>query len=181
MSDTVETLPGLLAHGWDLLEARGEALRNLAFATVGPQGWPEVRTVVLRGADREAGTLEVHTDRYSSKITSLRDAPMAETLAWDAEARVQIRARAEVFIQTGLSVAEAWAQVPDPSREAYGAVPAPGTPIDDALAYEKPGRFEGFAVLHCRVVALDLVHLGEVHRRARYRREDDWQGQWLAP
>jgi len=89
--------------------------------------------------------------------------------------------QAEVTILTGAAVAEAWARVPDPSRQSYGTRPAPGTPIAVALEYDKPADPASFAVLRCAVQAMDIVHLGPQHRRARFDRADGWAGQWLAP
>ena len=84
-------------------------------------------------------------------------------------------------ILSGGAVAATWARVPDPSRQSYGTSPAPGTPIAEALAYAKPADPDSFAVLRCAVQAMDIVHLGPQHRRARFDRADGWAGQWLAP
>lgn len=172
-----ETLSGMLDLAWDRLAQRG----SMALASQGPAGWPEVRTVMLRDLCRETGQLAVHTDSRSSKITGLRKTPQATLMLWDEALQLQIRAKVVVAIQTGPEVNAIWNRVPDTSRQAYGTDPAPGTPIDDALSYTKPGDRSAFAVLNCRVVALDVLRLGEEHRRAAYSRDDDWAGQWLAP
>ena len=181
MSEWFETLDGLHGHVWHTLTTRRDGPRLVALANQGPDGWPEARTVVLRDADRAEATVAIHTDRYSDKIVGLRDIPRATVLLWDETDRLQIRLRIEVFIQTGLAVEEHWRNVPDPSREAYGTTPPPGTPIPSALDYEKPADRAAFAVLHGRVMQIDAVHLGDQHRRAAYSRDDDWAGQWLAP
>jgi len=181
MSDWFETLDSLFATAWQVMaDARGDA-RQIGFATVGADGWPETRIVVLRDVDAGAQTLSIHTDRYSGKLTSLRDNPRAALVYWDQRRRLQLRLQADVFIQTGQSAAEAWARVPDPSRQSYGTSPAPGTPIKGALEYTKPCLQSAFAVLSCRVVTMDVVHLGDAHRRAKYSRDGDWAGQWLSP
>ncbi|MGR3701355.1 MAG: pyridoxamine 5'-phosphate oxidase family protein [Paracoccaceae bacterium] len=179
------TLEGLREQVW-LRLVRGVADRRAAarhptFATVSPAGWPEARTVVLRGADPAAAVLEVHTDLHSAKVAALRATPRAALHVWEASAHLQIRLMTEVTILTGAAVAEAWARVPDPSRQSYGTRPAPGTPIAVALEYDKPADPASFAVLRCAVQAMDIVHLGPQHRRARFDRADGWAGQWLAP
>jgi hypothetical protein len=183
MSDP--TLPEMLARGWALLTGhiadRPGPGGHPSLATLGPDGWPETRTVVLRGADPEAGSVEVHTDLHSAKVAGLRRDPRAQLLLWDPETALQLRLWLTVTIQSGLEVAAAWARVPDPSRQAYGTAPPPGTPIAAPFAYDKPGSGEAFAILTGRVERIDLVHLGPRHLRAAYHRADSWAGQWLAP
>ena len=179
------TLEGLHDQAWQRL-IRGVAdrrapARHPTFATLSPDGWPEARTVVLRAADRATAMIEVHTDIHSAKVAALQATPRAALHVWEAGAHLQIRLTTTVTILSGVDVAEAWARVPDPSRQSYGTQPPPGQPIPTALAYAKPGDPQSFAVLRCAVQAMDLVHLGPQHRRARFARADGWAGQWLAP
>lgn len=179
------TLDGLFAQVWTRLirgvNDRHAPARHPTFATVSPQGWPEARTVVLRAADQTAAILEVHTDLHSAKVAALHVNPRAALHVWEASAHLQIRIMADVTILSGNDVAATWAKVPDPSRQSYGTTPAPGTPIADALDYTKPADPASFAVLRCAVQAMDVVHLGPRHRRARFDRAEAWAGQWLAP
>lgn len=184
-------------HGWatelDTLRAqvwarlvrgvgdRHSPARHPVFATVAPDGTPEVRTVVLRGADPMAGNVEVHTDIRSAKVASLRINPLAALHIWDSAAHLQTRITASVDVLTGDAVAALWLRVPETSQDAYGTMPAPGTPIDTALAYRKTPDPAAFAVLRCTVLSIDAVHLGPIHRRARFDKADGWCGQWLAP
>lgn len=160
---------------------RNAPARHPTLATVSPEGWPRSRTVVLRAVNVAAGTFDIHTDLRSFKVAQLRANPRVALHVWDASAHLQTRAKALADILMGDAVAEAWAKVPDPSRQAYGTNPAPGTPIPSALAYDKQPDPACFAVLRCVVQAVDVVHLGPVHRRARFERADGWAGQWLSP
>jgi hypothetical protein len=155
--------------------------RHPTFATVSPLGWPEARTVVLRGADPAAAVLEIHTDLRSAKVAALRANPRAALHVWEAAAQLQIRIEAKVSILTGEEVAAIWARVPDPSRQSYGTTPAPGLPIAGSLDYDKTPDQATFAVLRCQVEAVDAVHLGPRHRRARFERASGFAGQWLSP
>lgn len=155
--------------------------RHPTLATIGPDGRPQARTVVLRAADRASACLDVHTDIHSAKVSELRTDPRAMLHVWDPGPHLQIRIEAEVAILSGAEVADTWDRVPEPSRLAYGSTPAPGTPIEDALGYEKSPERAAFAVLRLSVQAIDALHLGADHRRARFDRGDDWAGQWLAP
>lgn len=185
MSEWFETADGLFARVWDTL-GRGVAdakhpARRPTFATMSPDGWPEARTVVLRAADRETAMLAVHTDLYSDKIKSLRQTPRAALHVWDAEQDLQIRVQAEVTIRSGDQTRALWDGIPDHAQQSYGVTPAPGVAIDDALAYVKEPDPATFAVLHCKVMHIDAVHLGTDHRRVSFSRIGHWQGQWLSP
>lgn len=178
-------LDTLLAQVWARL-ARGVAdrhapARHPVFATVAPDGTPQARTVVLRAADPLAGTLDVHTDLRSAKVAALRVNPLAALHVWDTTAHLQSRITASVTVLTGQAVSALWSRVPESSQSAYGTMPAPGTTITTALEYHKTPDPAAFAVLRCTVLAIDAVHLGPNHRRARFDRADDWRGQWLAP
>jgi len=155
--------------------------RHPTLATVTPNGLPQARTVVLRAADRRAGSLDFHTDLHSAKVTELRATPFAALHVWDSAAHLQMRLEGDVTILSGDDVTEIWARVPAPARLAYGSTPAPGKPIADGLSYAKSPDPAAFCVLRLRILAMDVVHLGTDHRRARFTRANNWAGQWLAP
>lgn len=155
--------------------------RHPTLATIGADGMPQARTVVLRAADTSSATLYIHTDTCSAKVAELRDNPRAALHVWDAAAHLQVRIESEVAILQGAEVTDIWTRVPVPSRTAYGSTPAPGQPIPDALGYDKSPDPDRFGVLRLSVRAIDAVHLGPEHRRARFVRGDGWAGQWLAP
>lgn len=184
MSDP-NNLADFLDLGWQRL-TRGVADRHAAarhpiFATVSPNGQPEARTVVLRGASRADGTLEVHTDGGSDKVKSLRASPRAQLMVWDEKAKLQIRLSTRVTIHQGEDVADRWKNVPDGSRIAYGASPNPGTLIPNAHAYTKLASCAWFTVLTCHVESIELMQLIDPHRRAVFKANDGWVGEWRVP
>lgn len=185
MTDWFETTEGTLLRVWDTLGLgvadAAHPARRPTFATVSPSGWPEARTVVLRAADRQAGTVSLHTDLYSDKIRSLKASARAALHIWDAEQNLQIRLQAEVTIQSGDMTRALWDRIPDHAQQSYGVSPAPGAPIATALDYVKQPDPATFAVLKCTVMHIDAVHLGINHRRASFSRVHHWQGQWLSP
>lgn len=185
MSDWFETLEGLHDHLWDALVQGivdpNHPARYLTLATTGPEGWPEARTVILRGADQIAGAVSVFSDLHSAKVASLRQNPRAALHVWDAGGRLQLRLTGTVTIRHGQAVAHIWDQLPAVSRESYGVAPAPGKPIAAALDYVKSPDPTAFAVLDCTISSIDVLHLGSVHRRARFDRAQGWHGQWLVP
>jgi pyridoxamine 5'-phosphate oxidase len=184
MSDPND-LHAFLDEGWRHL-TRGVAdsrspARYPTLATVAPDGTPEARTVALRGASRAQSVLEVHTDIATSKVVALQHNPKAAFHIWLPRTDLQIRITTFVDVLTGPDIDPQWDRVPEGSRVSYGTRPTPGTPISDVYAYEKPSNRDRFAVLKCRVLEIDLVHLGARHRRAAFVETDDWAGTWLAP
>ena len=185
MTDWFTTTDGIWEKLWQVL-AEGVAdpahpARLPGFATTSPDGWPEVRTVVLRSADQKQQCVSVHTDLYSTKIASLRATPRAALHIWDASTDLQIRLQAEVTILSGPETRPLWDRIPDHAQQSYGVTPPPGTPIKSALDYRKEPDPTSFAVLDCRLVTVDAVHLGAQHRRAQFTRLRAWQGVWLSP
>ena len=76
-----------LDHAWSLL-TRGvvdkkSAAKNPTFSTISEDGFPTMRTVVLRRADRIANCLEIHTDIKTNKVSSLKKNNFAGLHFWD--------------------------------------------------------------------------------------------------
>ncbi|WP_341247537.1 pyridoxamine 5'-phosphate oxidase family protein [Nereida ignava] len=155
--------------------------RHSTLATVSTDGRPQARTVVLRAANKMAGTLDIHTDLHSAKVRELRVTPFAALHVWDASANLQLRLEAHVTLLTGPDVAAIWESVPAASRLSYGSDPAPGQPIAKALDYTKGADQASFAILRLAVETVDALNLGQQHRRARFNRDDNWAGMWVAP
>lgn len=177
-------LESLLRDAWQRLR-RGVAdrrapARHPVLATQALGGGGEARTVVLRAASPSAGIVEVHTDTLSGKVRELEAEPRATLLVWDAKARLQIRLRVTTHLVHADS--EAWAQMPQASRGAYGGDPPPGRPIAAPEAHAPGAARERFTRVVCTIDEIELLHLGaERHRRAIYRRADGWAGAWRAP
>jgi pyridoxamine 5'-phosphate oxidase len=176
MSDLAATL----AAAWDILEAgpsdRAAPARHIVLATIRETG-PEARLLVLRAADRGAGTLTLHTDAATAKARDLARDPRAALLVWDPRARLQIRLRARVALRPG-TPAE-WTALADPAL--YGGTPAPGAPIPAPAARDATPEPARFAILTATVEEVETLRLGTPHERARFTRSDGFAGTWLAP
>ena len=183
MSD-LGTLPGTLEAVWTLLadapSNRASAARFLALATVGTSGGAETRMIVLRGADRSRGELTAFTNRASAKTSELARSPNATLLVWDAPSRLQIRLRVEIAQRPGS--AEEWAGLPTTDQWLYARNPMPGDPMvapDAATPLPDPALL---TILTARIDEIETLHLGrELHRRALFRRNLGFKGEWIAP
>jgi len=171
---------------------RHHAWRTPVLATVGADGRPNARTVVLRKVSAaDGGSIQIYTDRRSPKVAELTAQPSACLVFWSARLSWQLRVAVDVSIQTeGPSVDALWQTVKQ-TRAAgdYLGLLAPGhsltdesgvtdDPTDDptVIAAEQTVHF---AVLIARVSEMDWLELGRgQHRRARIV-DDQWQ--WLAP
>lgn len=184
-------------HGWasDLTELHAQVwtrlvrgvrdrrapCRHPTLATVTPEGRPQARTVVLRAANKAAGTLHIYTDLNAAKVRDVLATPFAAVHIWDASAHLQLRIDAQVSILEGPQVAAIWEGMAAPSRLSYGCTPLTGQAISGALDYEKTSDEAAFVVLQLEVTTIDALHLGPDHRRARFDRDTGWAGTWLAP
>lgn len=166
----------------------GSAWRNLALATTGADGGARVRTVVLRGFDAAARSLEIHTDARSGKMAELRACPLASLHGWDTAARVQLRARGGVRLHCQDDVsAAAWATLRAATRATYRVGLPPGAAIDGpvppAPELDDNSAYAVFCVVRLDIDEIDMLELGQDgHRRARFT----WAGgvrqaTWLVP
>ena len=187
-------LPDLLDRAWAALEAGAAPGRSrfsmVYLATAGLDGAPRLRTVVLRRADRAAGTAGFNTDLRSPKIAELGAEPRASLLGYDMEAGFQVRleGRARLLPQDRA----AWAAALPRSRICYRHAYAPGAALerpedgDPTEAMTAPDEADSGLANFCavdlgieRLEALNLCASG--HRRAEFLATDGWRGRWLAP
>lgn len=189
-----------LLESWRMLE-RGVADRRHGFhhpvlATIGVDGSPEARTVILRKADQATRSIIIHTDQRSQKIMEMTAAPRVALHCYDPQRKIQLRLNGTASLHHGDEIAAArWQASQRMSRVCYSIAPGPGVAIDqggaftlrqhDAAAPEHtvPG-FENFVAVIIRMDRLEWLFLAvEGHRRARFnwRGDDAVSSTWLAP
>lgn len=193
-----DTLDGVWDDVWSRLETavqrRTHPWRTFTVATRGDDG-VDARTVVLRGADRDSGTLRFHTDRRSSKLAQLLHDRRVALVFYGEGVQVRVRGLAVVHVD-GEPADAAWDATPAMSRRCYLGTAAPGTPsaeptsgLPEDLAMLRPpiertqhGR-AAFAVVEVRAQAIDWLHLAaRGQRRAGFGREaGGWMSSWLVP
>ncbi len=187
-----DSLPATLDRVLALLE-EGTARRKGAahaptLATVGLDGRPRLRTVVLRGLDRGTRSLRFHTDRRSEKVPEIEREPRVALHVYDAAAKFQVRLEGRATLHAADAVAdEAWAGTRPMSRVCYGTLPAPGTVIPDGGAFALPaedgsdGGRENFVAIVMAIDRVETLYLAYGgHRRATFRFGPD-EATWLVP
>ena len=147
-------------------------LKSLTLATVGIDGSPQARTIILRAADPVARTVAFHADRTSAKITELRRDPRATLVGWDADARLQLRLTTTIDVHLDDADADAfWASQPASALDVYRVRPPAGSVVasaDDVGRADAPQR-ERFALLVARVASIEWLWLGKpAQRRGRF-------------
>jgi hypothetical protein len=161
---------------------RHHAWRTPVLATAGQDGAVNARTVVLRGVDAVRQTLQIYTDRRSSKLCELVKEPNAMFVFWSARLHWQLRVRVSIANLTSGSEVEAhWQRVQQTAAAGdYLGPLAPGSPRPEAHSpCRLPFHTNHFALLIAQVLEIDWLELGrEGHRRALLS-EDRWQ--WLIP
>jgi len=155
--------------------------RHPTFITSSSNSYPDARTLVMRQCDRENNQIEFHTDTDSSKILSLKENPHAGIHIWLPKINLQIQMDVVVEIKTGDITISYWNNIPINSRTAYGTIPSPGSIIETPTSYEYSPDQKRFAVLICHIQSIQLLLLGDKHIRAKFKKETNWQGEWLSP
>jgi hypothetical protein len=162
--------------------------RQMALATVAAGGQPRVRTLVLRGFDPAALTLELHTDKRSAKFSELQANPRASLHGWNPASGEQLRIEATVSLHTGDALAHgAWAKLRPASRDTYRVSLAPGRmiahPGEAVAGLDDAQAFAAFAVLVLSIELLEYLLIdANLHRRARFTWEAGVPApMWLVP
>lgn len=158
-------------------------------ATLGLDGAPQLRSIVLRGADEEARRLSFHTDLRSPKIAEIAADDRVALVAVDLDSYRQLRVAGRARVVGDAARRQAmWSAARPHTLILYQTPHAPGTPIatpedGHVPAGEAVSGFANFALIDVELQQLELLDLtpGQ-HSRALFRWEHgQWHGQWIAP
>lgn len=143
--------------------------RTPVLSSIGLDGAPQARTLVLRHVDRVLWQLTFYTDSRSAKVLELQNNDQAMVAFWSQRLGWQVRLQARVTVHTeGPAVAAAWDRVSQsPSAGDYLSSAAPGSPL--GLSADRPGQSpqHHLAVLALQVTSVDWLELARFgHRRA---------------
>ena len=187
-----DDLMGSLEHAWQMLSI-GAKNRRVPFhlatlATVGVDGRPKARVVVLRECDRAQRVLRFHTDRRSRKYEEFRTTPKAELLFYDEYEKIQLRLQVRLEALEAEEADAIWEKTPWYSRECYQVTRPPGTPIEglDEVQFdanEASGGRANFSPMRAHIESIEWLYLSaQKHRRARFVFSPDGvAAHWLVP
>ncbi len=181
--ENFDTLLAALKHERN---RRRSALRTPTVVTVHPnQPYPQARTMVLRSVDGDK--LVLFTDIRSSKCAAIKGGSSITVHCYLPKARTQLQ-----LYTTGQLIQSSndhprflhWQQLGLNRAEDYATDLAPGTvqPTSDysATIANAPKHF---TVLLCQIEQLELLVLGNPHRRCQWLKDeaDNWVREWMTP
>ncbi|MBL0925222.1 MAG: pyridoxamine 5'-phosphate oxidase family protein [Sphingomonadaceae bacterium] len=177
---------------------RHAAAHHPVVASIGRDGRPRQRVMILRDFDWDQRLLRFHTDGRSEKVSEIQQAEWVSALVYGELGKIQVRLSGRAWIDTGHIAEQAWQGSSRFARRCYMAEQAPGTdadrptsglpewieglqPLDEQLI---PAR-ENFAALLICFDEIDFLYLANAgHRRARWKwngSSANWSGRWLVP
>ena len=157
------------------------AWRTPALATIDANGYPCVRTVVLRAVDAASQQMIIYTDRRSPKVLDLLRCKHAEIVFWNPALNWQLRAKAEIDVQTqGNLLDQAWENIKNSSAATdYLRNQLPGAVINHANDTSQTSQEHQLCILAAKVTELDWLELSRSgNRRLRIKNN---QTEWLVP
>ena len=161
----------------------------MQLATVGEDGAPKIRTIVLRSFNEASTSLSFITDLRSPKVREITANPCVSLAGFDNERVVQLRidGRAEI-IEDETRRRDFWNALHPHTHILFRSALPPGTVLaspnemetddsDPATAY---ARFCLVEIVISHVERLDLS--SEPHRRCSFRQGlHGWEGRWIVP
>ncbi|MGJ3232064.1 MAG: pyridoxamine 5'-phosphate oxidase family protein [Oceanicaulis sp.] len=139
---------------WPVLATRGEA-------------FPGARMLVVRAFDRQARTIELHTDARSAKIAELKRDPSCALLFFDKASMVQLRIDAQAEILIGDAAGAAFARAPHSSLDDYRGL-ASGDDPNAPRSEDSEDARANFAAVRLTLQRADLLVIGRGGHERRF-------------
>ncbi len=178
---------------------RRRSAHHPVVATIGGNGEPRQRVMILRALDWDSRRLRFHTDHRTDKVGELGTSHQASVLIYEPDAKIQLRLSGTALVESQGRIADAaWDEATLFARRCYLAEQSPGSVSDIPLS-GLPNWIEGrapteaeiiparanFAVLLFEFTEIEWLYLANSgHRRARWYWDStlgNWCGDWLVP
>ena len=130
-------------------------------ATISPDGYPNVRSVVLRACHWANGLdIEVHSHRQAQKIRDVQANACVSLVFWNPQTKQQLRlwGLAEVSMSDARARAS-WDAISPGSRAIYAVSGKPGQPVSTQSKYCVD--YDGFALITVKVNRADYLDLNQ--------------------
>jgi len=147
------------------------------------------RTVVLRDCNEKDREISFYTNNLSKKINDINLNPNVECLFYSKINNTQIRVSgiAEIFAMNNICEKK-WTEMNSQSKQCYFQNTAPGEIIDNPkqVQIENLGDLniisKNFVIVKINISAIDWLYLSpKGHRRAKFEKNIDFKGSWVAP
>ena len=182
-------LKGIYKDIWVSLENavvdRKSGFHTFTLATI-DNDVPDARTVVLRGCDEKNNILSFHTNNNSHKIQDISINNKVSALFYDKDIKIQIRISGIANISNGNTYCKnKWDGMSKQSKQCYYQNFNPGESIDspgEVKTLLNNGISKNFTIIDIGIIKIDWLHLSSSgHTRAKFNRENKFQGEWIAP
>lgn len=185
---------------WQMLtqaaDERGLALRHLTLATNGRDGWPQVRTIVVREVAIQSRSVYFQTDARATKVAEMLADPRVALIGYDPRINLQLTLHGQCRMHQADGVAQRhWREASTYSKRSYftDALPntATATPKDGLVlpatveeldAAQDAAAYRNFTVAEVVVGQMEWLYLHPAgHRRARFDYSGQTTATWLIP
>jgi len=171
----------VLDQAWERFGAGVELachpFRNFTLATTDGSGLPQARLMTLRGVERDAGRLWLHSHQHSAKVMEITSNPAFAATFFDPEHMVSIRVRgtAACHLFDSAALAEFSRGAVAAGRGNAADLLWPGSP--DALQHAITRKaFREFVAIALTVDELVWMQIaGGKVRHVRFREREGWQ------
>ena len=159
--------------------------RTPVLATLGADGLPQARTVVLRQVHIQRGQLQIYTDRRSPKVAEMTVTPGVTLAFWSKRLGWQIRVQATTVVQhAGAEVNAVWAKVSQsPAAGDYLSALAPGELVGNpgvtSAAALNDAPTHHLAIVTAQVQSIDWLELARSGHRRALIEANSWS--WRVP
>jgi hypothetical protein len=182
----------------ELWQSLGAATRSrspftmMQLATIGMDGAPKVRTVVIRQVNEAQSTVSFVTDLRSPKTAEILRDPRVSLVGYDPQGGIQIRLEGRaVILDRPEQKKPIWDMCRPHTLALFQTPYAPGVEIAspreaDGTTEHHDGSeqaFRNFCVVEVKLARLEWLDLSpEGHRRCSFQRTaETWAGTWIAP
>ena len=176
---------------------RRHAFHNPVFGTLGIDGRPKLRTVILRRYLNDERKLVFHTDIRARKIDQIKAEPNIEWLFYDAKNKLQLRVEATAnVLMDGELYETQWENTQLLSRRCYmgekpsGVSQKATSGMPEEIIKKQPELEESevgkqnFAVVTTRINSIDCLELDFLGNRRSFffwNESGELETKWLTP
>ncbi|MDB3985184.1 pyridoxamine 5'-phosphate oxidase family protein [Flavobacteriaceae bacterium] len=154
--------------------------RFFYLATIGNDGRPSLRTVVLRDFDSETLFFSIFTDLRSKKVKELGQDSRAQFLFYDAKKMLQVTVN--VSLVESINNDLIYKSIPEQSKKDYATKMGPGSEISSPEKVEYDFSKGYFTQLVFKAETIEYLQLKRPnHIRAFFTSETNWEGTFLIP